>query len=70
MVSNLGVATIKGYQNVLGKNHSIAACAKHFVGDGSTIWGTGDNNYMIDRGNAPISKDELYDRYLLISRCN
>ena len=64
LVSDLGVATIKGYQNVLGKNHSIAACAKHFVGDGSTIWGTGDNNYMIDRGNAPISKDELYDRYL------
>ena len=64
LVSDLGVATIKGYQNVLGKNHSIAACAKHFVGDGSTIWGTGDNNYMIDRGNALISKDELYDRYL------
>ena len=64
LVSDLGVATIKGYQNVLGKNHSIAACAKHFVGDGSTIWGTGDNNYMIDRGNALISEDELYDRYL------
>tara|TARA_Y100000748_G_scaffold301457_1_gene301704 strand:+ start:3278 stop:5086 length:1809 start_codon:yes stop_codon:yes gene_type:complete len=64
LVSDLGVATIKGYQNVLGEKHSIAACAKHFVGDGSTIWGTGDNNYMIDRGNAPITKDELYDRYL------
>ena len=47
LVSELGVAAIKGYQNKLGKKHSIAACAKHFIGDGATIWGTGDNNYMI-----------------------
>ena len=56
LVSELGVAAIEGYQNKLGKKHSIAACAKHFIGDGATIWGTGDNNYMIDRGNSIINK--------------
>ena len=65
LVANLGVATIKGYQNKLGKNHSIAACAKHFIGDGATIWGTGDNNYQIDRGNAIINTDILNNKYLI-----
>ena len=64
LVSELGVAAIKGYQNKLGKKHSIAACAKHFIGDGATIWGTGDNNYMIDRGNSIINKKDLYEKYL------
>ena len=61
LVAKLGVATIKGYQNRLGKKHSIAACAKHFIGDGSTIWGTGDNNYKIDRGNTVINPEDLED---------
>tara|TARA_B100000941_G_scaffold154426_1_gene109473 strand:+ start:2139 stop:3941 length:1803 start_codon:yes stop_codon:yes gene_type:complete len=64
LISELGVAAIKGYQNKLGKKHSIAACAKHFIGDGATIWGTGDNNYMIDRGNSIINKKDLYEKYL------
>ena len=59
IVAELGVAAIKGYQNKLGKKHSIAACAKHFIADGSTIWGTGDNNYKIDRGNAIVNDNEL-----------
>ena len=54
IVAELGAASIRGYQGRLGKKHSIAACAKHFIGDGATIWGTGDNNYKIDRGNANI----------------
>jgi beta-glucosidase len=65
VVADLGAATIKGYQNKLGKKHSIAACAKHFIGDGSTIWGTGDNDYKIDRGNAVISDEELYNKHLI-----
>jgi len=65
LVATLGLSTIQGYQNVLGKNHSIAACAKHFIGDGATLWGTGDNNYKIDRGNALISNAELYQKYLV-----
>ncbi|MBI45502.1 MAG: beta-glucosidase [Candidatus Marinimicrobia bacterium] len=65
LVADLGTATIKGYQNKLGKKHSIAACAKHFIGDGSTLWGTGDNDYKIDRGNAVISDEELYNKHLI-----
>ena len=65
VVADLGSAAIKGYQNKLGKKHSIAACAKHFIGDGSTIWGTGDNNYKIDRGNSIITNKELYEDHLL-----
>ena len=65
LVSKLGVAAIKGYQNTVGGKYSIAACAKHFLGDGATIWGTGDNNYKIDRGNAEISDEELRNKYLI-----
>ena len=65
LVSRLGVAAIKGYQNKIGKNHSISACAKHFIADGATIWGTGDNNYKIDRGNAIVDKNDLYNKYLI-----
>ena len=65
IVAELGAASIRGYQGRLGKKHSIAACAKHFIGDGATIWGTGDNNYKIDRGNANISKEDLYNKYLI-----
>ena len=64
LVADLGVAAIRGYQNKLGKNHSIAACAKHFIGDGATVWGTGDNNYQIDRGNSIINEKDLYEKYL------
>jgi len=65
LVSKLGLAAIQGYQNNLNKDHSIAACAKHFIGDGATIWGTGDNNYQIDRGNAIISNEELREKHLI-----
>ena len=65
LVSKLGLAAIQGYQNDLNKGHSIAACAKHFIGDGATIWGTGDNNYQIDRGNAIISNEELREKHLI-----
>jgi len=65
LVSKLGIAAIKGYQNKIGGKKSVAACAKHFLGDGATIWGTGDNNYKIDRGNAIISDEDLRNKYLI-----
>ena len=47
-------------------NHSIVACAKHFIADGATIWGTGMDNQpdKIDRGNAPISDSLIRAKYL------
>ena len=43
LVNQLTTAAIKGYQSQLTNTNDkqVAACAKHFVGDGGTIWGTG-----------------------------
>ena len=68
IVSDMGEASIIGYQTAdLGSvNHSIVACAKHFIADGATIWGTGMDNQpdKIDRGNAPISDSLIRAKYL------
>ena len=68
IVSEMGEASIIGYQTKeLGSvNHSIVACAKHFIADGATIWGTGMDNKAdkIDRGNAPISDSLIRAKYL------
>ena len=68
IVSEMGEASIIGYQTKeLGSvNHSVVACAKHFIADGATIWGTGMGNdpNKIDRGNAPISDSLIRAKYL------
>ena len=68
IVTNMGVASIEGYQTkTLGSsNISIVACAKHLVGDGATEWGTGMDNQpdKIDRGNALISDSLIRAKYL------
>ena len=68
IVTNMGVASIEGYQTkTLGSsNISIVACAKHLVGDGATEWGTGMGNQpdKIDRGNALISDSLIRAKYL------
>lgn len=43
--------------------YGIAATAKHFIGDGYTIYGTGMDG-KLDRGNAEITETELYDVHL------
>ena len=35
----------------------MIACAKHFVGDGNTEYGTGMNG-LVDRGNTVLTIDE------------
>ena len=48
LVSELGVASIHGWQGAaLGKN-SVLACAKHFVGDGGTEQGVDQGNTICD----------------------
>ena len=65
IVTKLGVATVQGYQmgNSLSKK-SVLACAKHYVGDGNTVFGTGSNNYKIDRGNVVLNEGELRSKYI------
>ena len=33
------------------QSFGIVATTKHFLGDGATIWETGDSGYKIDQGN-------------------
>jgi beta-glucosidase len=65
IVGNMGEASIIGYQTKeLGSsNISILACAKHFIGDGSTEWGTGMDDKM-DRGNALLTDSVIRAKYL------
>jgi beta-glucosidase len=42
-------------------DNGIITCAKHFVGDGNVAFGTGEGNYLIDRGDATLSEAELED---------
>ena len=71
LVSKLTPAAIKGYENALEKlnGRKIAACAKHFIGDGGTTWETGSlvegiHTYKIDRGDTKISEGKLRELYL------
>ena len=59
IVSRLAKAAVLGFQSdQLNNPLSILACAKHFVGDGGTTWGTGRNDKS-DRGDTQISEEEL-----------
>jgi beta-glucosidase len=59
LVLDLGVAAVEGYQSSTKKNpRKVIACAKHFIGDGNTIYGTGINN-LVDRGNTVLTKESL-----------
>jgi beta-glucosidase len=64
IVTRLGIASIKGYQgNNLDNPNSVLACAKHYVGDGNTIFGTGING-GIDRGDVLVDEKELRSKYI------
>ena len=61
----MGVASIVGYQtkSLGSSNISVLACAKHFIGDGATEWGTGMND-KIDRENSLLSDSLIRAKYL------
>ncbi len=57
LVRELAAAAVRGYQGAhLNDPRSLVACAKHFLADGGTVWGTGN---PIDQGDARISEAEL-----------
>ena len=65
----LGEAAVRGYQgNDLSNPLSILACAKHFIGDGATKFGTGtrlkDDVHILDRGNVVASEQELRNLHM------
>ena len=60
----LGEAAVRGYQgNDLSDPLSILACAKHWIGDGGTVYGTGrklrENVQILDRGDMRISERQI-----------
>ena len=59
VVTHLANAAVNGYQyGGLDNPNSILACAKHYIGDGGTVWGTGRDGKS-DRGDTQISEAEL-----------
>jgi beta-glucosidase len=60
LARDLGAAAVRGFQGKDLRNPlSVLACAKHFVGDGGTSFGTGPKNKFLDRGETRISENEL-----------
>jgi beta-glucosidase len=64
LARDLGAAAVRGFQgNDLSDPRNVLACAKHFAGDGATIYGTGtklsDNTRILDRGDVKLSEQEL-----------
>lgn len=60
----LGEAAVRGFQgNNLKDPLSLLACAKHWIGDGGTAFGTGhklkDDVRILDRGDVRLSEAEL-----------
>jgi beta-glucosidase len=64
LARTLGEAAVRGLQGRdLRDPLSVLACAKHWVGDGATIYGTGtklkDDVHILDRGDVRLSEAEL-----------
>jgi beta-glucosidase len=64
LAESLGAAAVRGLQqNDLSDPSAVLACAKHFVGDGGTSFGTGAPNRnqqrLLDQGDTRISEAEL-----------
>jgi len=59
IVTNLALAYAKGQMD-----HGIAPTAKHYVADGGAVFGTGEGDFLIDRGDAVMSEEELREIHL------
>ena len=54
MIKRLSTAYTKGLQD-----SGIIACAKHFFGDGNVVYGTGEGDMLIDRGDAILDEEQI-----------
>ena len=66
VADELGGAAVRGLQgNDLSDPTSVVACAKHFAGDGGTVYGTGTQPspagppYPMDRGDVQLDEEEF-----------
>jgi beta-glucosidase len=64
LAKELGASAVRGFQGAdLKGPQAVAACAKHFVGDGGTSWGTGLKDAagtpQIDQGETKVDEATL-----------
>jgi beta-glucosidase len=65
LVESLAEAAVRGYQGAdLSNPLSILACAKHYVGDGGTKFGSSEKTGMLDQGDTRIDEATLRKVYL------
>lgn len=65
----MGEAAVRGYQGKdLSDPLSVLACAKHWIGDGGTKYGTGrklkEDVQILDRGDVLLSESELREIHM------
>lgn len=68
----LGEAAVRGLQHRNALDHPLAVlgCAKHFIGDGGTAWGTGlkkgnsSDRYPLDQGETKVDEATLRKLHL------
>jgi beta-glucosidase len=60
LVQALGAAAVRGLQGkALDDPLGVAACVKHFVGDGGTTFGTGVDGHPLDQGDTRVDEATL-----------
>jgi beta-glucosidase len=72
LAASLGPAAVIGFQgNNLSNPLSVLACAKHYVGDGGTAWGTGapkgpgsGDRWPLDQGDTRLDEKTLREIHL------
>ncbi len=72
LASSLGAAAVTGFQgNDFSNPLSVLACAKHYVGDGGTTWGTGapkgpgsKDRWPLDQGDTRLDEKTLREIHL------
>jgi beta-glucosidase len=65
LVTMLGRAGVLGYQeNGLGNPLAVLACAKHYIGDGGTTYGTSRKTSKLDQGDVLMDEATLRKLFL------
>ncbi len=60
LVRKLGAAGVRGFQGLdLSDPLAVVACAKHYVGDGGTAWGSGSAGSGLDQGDTRVDEATL-----------
>ncbi len=60
VVASLGAAAVRGLQGAdLSDRTAVVGCAKHFIGDGGTTYGTASQDGWLDQGDTRVDEATL-----------